>query len=380
MVLASGGPNRPRRQHPSSAYDDGEDSGDESDEAAKHRGKRQRTSGKARKRASVQAAQKMSMDLEEEAPALGKARKRVSAQAAQSVATVLGDDVPAQKPGSVEKRAQHASDAEESVDEAFSSSDEQPRGYDPTKPRVRPPHHLSEGESDNEDPRYAYRALRSDEEDPFAKGLSPPEGAVDKTLDAHVRAGTGAKEKSDWISLTRSRKTAGAWSVDKKKKGRVVRVKLPPSAVDLNDPDQLSAAGVKGTASGFAKGSQEVAVKGEIPAANVTDVWDTTPVGPKEATSETRLRIRSRTQAQVKDSSTGRKKMANPKAVAFSTQASSTKAADSLTNKIAQQKGSGAASSSASPPPPSASHPPPSASRRSSGLGAKGASSSGSEA
>ncbi|OCA54704.1 RHS repeat protein [Photorhabdus namnaonensis] len=147
-------------------------------------------------------------------------------------------------------------------------------------PRTRKRHPDSEGESESEDSSIGYRALRPDEQ-PFTHGLRPPEGANPEiSAYAHVRAGTGAKVKSSWISYSRSLKVAASWAAAGGS-GRVVKFRVGKHnrSFDLtNKADQIRMLREQATSSqseinlnpnkhpaiNFAKGSQEGLVYGKV--------------------------------------------------------------------------------------------------------------------
>lgn len=139
-------------------------------------------------------------------------------------------------------------------------------------PRSRKRHHLSDGESDSEDPSVLYRALRP-EEDPEREGLQPPEGFdPDITHRQHITSGTGAKIKSPWISFSRSKKVAASWSTEKGGTGRIVKTRRPKDrtafpSFDLTNREEAREVfpALKGSSYNTALASQEVVVKGPIP-------------------------------------------------------------------------------------------------------------------
>lgn len=143
-----------------------------------------------------------------------------------------------------------------------------------SRPRVRPPHPQSDGESESGDPAVLYRALRP-EEDPWKNGLQPPEGN-DPTISAraHVQAGSKAERKSDWVSATRSLKTAAVWAASSGT-GRVAKLRATETRIDLTDAAQAKEVFPKGGMGlNAAKGSQEVLIKGGVPAENILDVFN----------------------------------------------------------------------------------------------------------
>lgn len=176
-----------------------------------------------------------------------------------------------------------------------------------SRPRTRAPHHLSDGESDSENPNVLYRSLRRDE-DP-RRGLRPPDG-FDPSLTAsqHITAGSKSKRKSEFVSATRSAKVASAWAAEGPPGGRVARFNKPrgQESYDMTDPDQarhVFPTG-KGSSLNTAKASQEVVIRGHIPADHVTDVWDAHRVTMeqyREASADTvpgfERKSRSRTKA-----------------------------------------------------------------------------------
>jgi hypothetical protein len=160
------------------------------------------------------------------------------------------------------------------------------------RPRTRKEHDLSEGESESEDPNIVFRALRK-EEDPFESGLLPPEGHDPSiTATAHSTAGTRAKKKSPWVSLTRSRKVASAWASESSKEGgRVAKVRIPEelraqegTVFDLTDPEQAKKVfpTLKGSSYNSAKASQEVLVKGGLGKEHVVDMFKARKLPVKE--------------------------------------------------------------------------------------------------
>lgn len=77
----------------------------------------------------------------------------------------------------------------------------------------------SEGDSDSEDPNYAYRALRLDEvpSDPsaiFTQGLHAKNINSEVTVSGHIATGSRAGAGSSYISATASRKIAGAYAAE----------------------------------------------------------------------------------------------------------------------------------------------------------------------
>lgn len=175
---------------------------------------------------------------------------------------------------------------------------------DDEKPRKRTYHDLSDGESESENPNVLYRALRPSEPDPFESGLLPPEGAdTEMSASQHITSGSRAKVKSDWISLSRSKKVAAAWSVKQGGSGRVVKVQRP-EGVEAYDLTQRSQAvhvfpALQGSSYNTALASQEVVVKGAIGKDQVLDVYDTRRVSVGEynrvAVNDSVSKIRSRT-------------------------------------------------------------------------------------
>lgn len=177
-------------------------------------------------------------------------------------------------------------------------------------PRTRKRHKDSSGESSNEDSDYAYRALRSDEE-PLTEGLQPPKGHdPSKTASQHVTAGSRAKVQGPYVSLTRSKKVAGAWASTGRnaKRQRVVKVRVPKGRTseyyDLTKKkhqDQIFPRG--GTGLNSAKSSQEVLVRGGIGPENIEALFQ---VGKfknlqnyrRFKASERRRKYRSRTKAK----------------------------------------------------------------------------------
>lgn len=146
------------------------------------------------------------------------------------------------------------------------------------KPRTRKYHDLSEGESDSEECGIFYRSLRPDE-DPLKKGLRPPLGYDPKlTASQHVVAGTKSKNKSAFVSLTRSKKVAAAWAV-KTPGGRIAKVKRNPfkKYIDLTQPFQAQHIfpNLKGSSYNTAKASQEVLCKFGMGPESILQIYDT---------------------------------------------------------------------------------------------------------
>ena len=157
--------------------------------------------------------------------------------------------------------------------------------YGEPHPRTRKRHHLSDGESDNEDMDVAYRSLREDE-DPLAEGLLPP-ADHDPSISAraHITAGTKAKKKSKYISGTRSKKVSGAWA-SKNKGGRVARFEIPrhQEHYDLTRPtdqDRVFPSG-SGSSLNTAKASQEVLVADRIPPEYIQSLYEAEPLSVRE--------------------------------------------------------------------------------------------------
>ncbi|WP_211445209.1 DUF7587 domain-containing protein [Collimonas humicola] len=154
--------------------------------------------------------------------------------------------------------------------------------------RTRKLHYLSEGDSESEDSQVLYRSVRKNE-DPYRDGLQPPpDYNPDLSAAAHIRAGSSAKIKSPWISATRSLKTAAAWATTTPGGGRVVQFRNPNQTretYDLtNSDDRRKVFGESGggTAEGFAKGSQEVVIKGDVPADHIVKMYDAKKVTVKD--------------------------------------------------------------------------------------------------
>lgn len=166
-------------------------------------------------------------------------------------------------------------------------------------PRVRSYHSLSEGESESEDPNVIWRSLRP-EENPFEEGLKPPVGHdPNKTAAAHISAGSKAREKSAWVSGTRSRKVAGAWATEAGGYKRVAKFRISEEkrgervslggvesrrVYDLTDPDQAREVFPSGTGTALntAKASQEVVIYKGVEAEDVENVFNAKKISVKE--------------------------------------------------------------------------------------------------
>lgn len=162
---------------------------------------------------------------------------------------------------------------------AIADGDLYQQAYGDPHPRTRKRHHLSDGESDNDDPRVAYRSLRTDE-DP-RDGLRPPEDhdpAI--TATAHVTSGTRAKKRSRFISLSRSKKVAGAWA--SKNRHRVVKVDLPRGSgvLDITRRSGRNAVFPSGSGSGLntAKASQEVLSSKPVAPWRIAALYESEPL------------------------------------------------------------------------------------------------------
>jgi hypothetical protein len=162
------------------------------------------------------------------------------------------------------------------------------------RPRYRKEDPLSEGESESEDPNIGWRSIRA-EEDPFTKGLRPPEDH-DPGISAvaHVSAGSRAKVKSAWVSGSRSKKVAAAWGSESKSK-LVVKFRVSPGVrahkfegrpgfFDLTDPDQaaLLFPGGSGSVLNTAKASQEMLIHGGVPPSDVLALFEARKVSVTE--------------------------------------------------------------------------------------------------
>jgi hypothetical protein len=169
-------------------------------------------------------------------------------------------------------------------------------------------HHLSDGESDNEDEQILYRALRKDELNPFQNGLNPPEGYDPSvSASAHITSGSKAKAKSRFISATRSIKVAAAWSVKSGGEGRVVKFRKPDTTTtyattyDMTNEKQAALVfpKLKGTSYNLAKASQEVLIDTHVPRNCILDVFISKKVRATDylnaKTDESTRKIRSRT-------------------------------------------------------------------------------------
>ncbi|KVX22961.1 hypothetical protein WL02_05365 [Burkholderia ubonensis] len=178
---------------------------------------------------------------------------------------------------------------------------------DRPRPRVRADHKQSDGESDSENPDVLYRSLRRDERDVRTTGLLPPQDH-DPSISAlaHVQAGSRAEVKSAWVSATRSKKVAAAWAA-RSEGGQVAKFTKPAGkeTYDLTTPhDQALIFPNGGSGLNAAKGSQEVLIKGGVPAENITALWDArrVTVGEYNAASPSNTpnfvdKIRSRSKA-----------------------------------------------------------------------------------
>lgn len=155
------------------------------------------------------------------------------------------------------------------------------------RPRTRAMHHLSDGESESEDPSIVWRSLRKNEE-VKVKGVRPPDGHdPDVSASAHISAGSKAKVKSAWVSTSRSRKVATAWASESD--GRVAKLKIPEDAdpdsvFDLtnpNDAHEIFPSG-KGSTLNTAKASQEVVIKGGLGPEQVLALFEARKITVKE--------------------------------------------------------------------------------------------------
>jgi hypothetical protein len=216
-------------------------------------------------------------------------------------APVRREDLPVEEMES-EKEDEPEKQSSQKRKRANSGSSRKKQKRQPTGPRVRPYHNLSEGESESEDPDVVWRALREDE-DPSTEGLRPPEGHDPSiTASAHVAAGSKAKIKSGWISATRSRKVAGAWSTEKGGGKRVARFRIPKGerdktirlggkkgeesrkVYDLTEQEQAKEVfpALQGTAYNAAKGSQELLIHGGLGPEDVMDVFQSQKISVKD--------------------------------------------------------------------------------------------------
>lgn len=169
----------------------------------------------------------------------------------------------------------------------------------PKRPRTRKLHNLSEGESENEDPSIVWRSLREDE-NPWEEGLRPPEKHDPSiSASAHITAGSRAKEKSAWVSATRSRKVAGSWASVTDK--RVAKLKIPEElraqtvnlgkengvskmVYDLTNSEQAKEVFPSGSGSSLntAKASQEVVIHGGLGPESVQSVFEARKISVKD--------------------------------------------------------------------------------------------------
>ncbi len=216
-------------------------------------------------------------------------------------APVGQEDLPFEEMES-EKESESEKQSSQKRKRANSESTRKKQKREPKGPRVRPYDNLSEGESESEDPDVVWRALR-EEEDPFTEGLRPPQGHDPGiTASAHIASGSKAKVKSGWVSATRSRKVAGAWSTEKGGGRRVARFRIPKGergkkvrlggedgpesrkVYDLTEQEQAAEVfpALQGTAYNSAKGSQEVLIHGGLGSEDVTDVLQSRKISVKD--------------------------------------------------------------------------------------------------
>jgi len=147
----------------------------------------------------------------------------------------------------------------------------------PKLPRSRKYHHLSEGESDNEDPNILYRSLRADE-NPISQGLQPPKNH-DPSISAskHISKGSTLNIKSSWVSLTRSLKVAAAWASQSNNK--IAKVSISgedrSAVIDMTEPKDAKKVFPTGQGSSLntAKASQEVIIKGGVKRTNIIAIY-----------------------------------------------------------------------------------------------------------
>ena len=153
--------------------------------------------------------------------------------------------------------------------------------YDPVSPRTRDRHVDSEGESDSGNPHKLYRSLRP-EERPRHDGLRPPVGHdPNKSARDHITAGSRAKVKSPYVSLTHSQKTAGAWAGQTG--GRVATVDtygLDKTDMSRREEARTVFPTLKGSSYYTATSSQEVVIRGGVGPERVTDVRHVRQVSP----------------------------------------------------------------------------------------------------
>ena len=150
------------------------------------------------------------------------------------------------------------------------------------EPASKGRHRLSDGDSDSGDSNIVYRATRPDEK-PLEEGLRPPAGHnPNKTVSQHVTSGTKAAEKSDLVSTTKSKRTAGAYASESKG-SQVVKANLSEAqqeggekrVYDLTDEQEQKANFPQGgTGLNFAKSSKEVLIKGGLGPEAVESVRD----------------------------------------------------------------------------------------------------------
>ena len=154
------------------------------------------------------------------------------------------------------------------------------------EPRTRKRHRDSSGESYSGDPEISYRSLRTDELPPQDFGLSPPKGHNPrKTARQHISAGTRAKEKSAYISGSRSLKVAAAWAAKQPGGGIVVKytreageeyydLTTPSDAIKIFGESSENKGKPKNTSLlNSAKSSQETLVKNKVSKDNIEAVY-----------------------------------------------------------------------------------------------------------
>jgi hypothetical protein len=143
-------------------------------------------------------------------------------------------------------------------------------------------------DSDDEFPKYAYRALRADEvSGALTHGLKHPDTYQVKALDAHIRAGTKAIVKSQYISLTGNKCKAAIWS-SRLNNDEVASIQGSSgifAEINLNGLlviNPLKCELVKGLARGAAMASSELIVVGHIPPKNINGLFKSVQIKKRE--------------------------------------------------------------------------------------------------
>lgn len=136
----------------------------------------------------------------------------------------------------------------------------------------------SDGDSDSEDPDFAFRALRSDEVKIILAGggivaKDPAADLPTKKVISH-----GSRMDSQYIPLTRSKKVAAAWSSLPPPEGSGHFVKIDLDKLERADFTGAAGDGLDGRVRNMARSSQEVHVKGAIPFRNIIGLFRATIV------------------------------------------------------------------------------------------------------